>query len=199
MARGAYAEMFKAERARLVAEGKGRQEGRLFIVEQPSKNERHPGYVHLRIWRGNQSKPFVNYLMKPEAAVQEIQRQVDSEKQSQAVAAKWAAEKAARVSEMRKMPVGTILHGSWGYDQTNCELYEVVGRPSAGFAEIRELATESVPGSEGFMACQLRPLPGQYVGPVVKVLIGKNGIKLHEHCHLSPTDPQRTHYSSWYA
>ena len=93
---------------------------------------------------------------------------------------------------------GTVLHGSWGYDQTNAEIFEVVER--RGMAVwIRPLCCESVPGSAGFMSESIRPTPGKYAGPAIKRLIGAYGVKLHAHCSLTPTSPTTAHYSSWYA
>ena len=51
--------------------------------------------------------------------------------------------------------IGTILHSSWGYDQTNCDFYEVVGyTPSNKSVRLRTLGNKVVAGSEGFMSCR---------------------------------------------
>ena len=94
--------------------------------------------------------------------------------------------------------VGTILSGSWGYDQTNAELYEVVEIHGKRVG-IRELKAQTVEGSEGFMSQSIKPLPGQYCGPVIYRLITGSGVKLHESCHLHVSDATSAHYSSWYA
>ena len=47
--------------------------------------------------------------------------------------------------------VGDILHHSWGYDQTNCDFYQVVEVKPASVI-LRKIGTKTVPGSEGFMS-----------------------------------------------
>jgi len=58
--------------------------------------------------------------------------------------------------------VGDILHHSWGYDQTNCDFYQVVEVSKASVA-LRKIATETVPGSEGFMCESLMPKKDAFV------------------------------------
>jgi len=52
--------------------------------------------------------------------------------------------------------VGDILHHSWGYDQTNCDFYQVTEVKPASVV-LRKIGTKTVPGSEGFMSCSLLP------------------------------------------
>ena len=47
--------------------------------------------------------------------------------------------------------VGDILHHSWGYDQTNCDFYQIVEVKKASVV-LRKIGTKSVPGSESFMS-----------------------------------------------
>ena len=52
--------------------------------------------------------------------------------------------------------VGDILHHSWGYDQTNCDFYQVVEVKSVSVV-LRKIGANAVPGSEGFMSESLMP------------------------------------------
>ena len=50
--------------------------------------------------------------------------------------------------------IGTILHASWGYDQTNCDFYEVVGfTPSKKSVRLRTIGNKQVKGTQGMMSC----------------------------------------------
>lgn len=105
---------------------------------------------------------------------------------------------------------GTILDGSWGYDQTNIEFYQVISTsPTSNSITIREIAQETVPGSGGYDSDQRTPCPGKFIGPERRALVqcgykGEAGI----HITVSPTNPDgyrifldkwdgRPRYCSW--
>ena len=107
--------------------------------------------------------------------------------------------------------VGDILNGSWGYDQTNVEYFQIVGMSkSRKSVHIRELCHATVEGSEGFMSCIVMPIKDKFTersevikNKRVQVSAGSNGkvwvsVKLHESCYLYPWDG-KADYKSWYA
>ncbi len=100
---------------------------------------------------------------------------------------------------INKITIDTLLHGSWGYDQTNCELYQVIEKPSRCKVIIREIKSQVVKDSESFMSCTLKPVKNVFVGPEKKCTISAYGVILHRSCTLHPTTENETHYSSWYA
>jgi len=59
-----------------------------------------------------------------------------------------------------KVKTGDLFHTSWGYDQTNTEMYKVVGFTKSGkSAIVREIGMKTKEGSEGFMSDQVMPDP----------------------------------------
>jgi len=58
--------------------------------------------------------------------------------------------------------VGDILHHSWGYDQTNCDFYQVVEVKKASVV-LRKIGAKTVPGSEGFMSESLMPAKDAFI------------------------------------
>lgn len=199
MARGLMAEWAAQERKELESSGKGQVVGSLFIVRQPSTNPKHP--VHVRVWQGKQAKPFYNYVMSEQRADAEIARLIASDKEREAYVAKQKAEDKARKAEAQStFAVGTLLHGSWGYDQTNCELYQIVGRPSASKVEVRAVGYDSFDHGPHGMSEYRRAKKDDLHGPVLTLTINNRGsVKLHDHCYLSPTTENDRHYASWYA
>ena len=107
------------------------------------------------------------------------------------------------------LKVGTILHGSWGYDQTNPEFFEVVERPSPHYAVVRRLEAESVRGEEGFMSDRVVPIPGKWhkwdgkpVRKRIKVGDWRGNPTPHltfKHFSAYPVETDREYYRSWYA
>lgn len=158
-----------------------------------------PGKPLCKAWRGKQSKPFAFYSFR---SIESREAWINQQKQGEDAREVFKAERAqARVSSRQTMleqiQVGTMLHGSWGYDQTNAELWQVVERHGAA-VWIQRLACETVPGSEGFMSEMIRPIPGKVYGEKVKKIIGPNGLAF-ECFTLTPTTADEKHYSSSYA
>ena len=67
-----------------------------------------------------------------------------------------AKKAAARARFANPYKMGDILHHSWGYDQTNCDFYQVVEVKKASVV-LRPIGAKVVEGSEGFMSCSLMP------------------------------------------
>jgi hypothetical protein len=56
--------------------------------------------------------------------------------------------------------IGDCFHTHWGYDQTNVEMYKVVGFTKSGkSAIIREIGMNTVKESEGYMSDSVQPDP----------------------------------------
>jgi len=111
----------------------------------------------------------------------------------------------AKADNVRKLAVGDVLHCSWGYDQTNCEFYEVVALVGKSMVEIRKIASES---DGGGMSGQCVPCPGQYIGqPMRKKAQGErvslasyaNANKLHPIAIVAGKPIYKLQYWSAYA
>lgn len=79
----------------------------------------------------------------------------------------FAQERRQRKQEARSRfenpyKVGDILHHSWGYDQTNCDFYQVVEVKKASVI-LRKIGAKTVEGSEGFMSESLMPEKDAFV------------------------------------
>lgn len=104
-----------------------------------------------------------------------------------------AAELAAGVK------VGDIFVDSWGYEQTNIDMYEVVAKPSPKTVVVREIGYETVEGSEGHMCENVRAVPGSFIGKEMKKRLDNyGGFKTSSFSCARPTTTDSTHYRSWY-
>ncbi len=68
----------------------------------------------------------------------------------------------ARAQFQNPYKVGDILHHSWGYDQTNCDFYQVVEVKKASVV-LRKIGAGTVPGSGGFMSECLMPVKDAFI------------------------------------
>lgn len=77
------------------------------------------------------------------------------------------------------LAVGDVLVAKWGYDQTNCDYYQVTRVFGTRSVEIRELAQEAADDSELSMAGQCVPIKGRFIGePVVKRVDEEGKVKV---------------------
>ena len=109
-----------------------------------------------------------------------------------------AEQKAARQLGAVRLEVGSILCGSWGYDQTNVEFFEVVAlsesRKTCAIRELRHDERATLSGMSGTVL----PLPGEYTGPLLERKRVMNDRVSLDVCTLSLWDG-REMYASHYA
>ena len=96
----------------------------------------------------------------------------------------------ARARFRNPYKVDDILHHSWGYDQTNCDFYQVVEVKKATVI-LRKIGSQTVPGSEGFMCCSLMPTKDDFI---VK---GCQALTNHD-INITPENPTITKRVSFY-
>jgi len=97
--------------------------------------------------------------------------------------------KQARANFKNPYKAGDILHHSWGYDQTNCDFYQVVEVKKASVV-LRKIGAETVPGAEGFMSESLMPRKDHFIVQGYHALTKKGAI--------TPDSPTITKRVSFY-
>lgn len=111
-----------------------------------------------------------------------------------------AADDKARAEAMReRIQVGTILHYSWGYEQTNCDFFQVVARRGAKAVVRRIGSAVDMSRSEGgsSMTEYLLPVRDHFVGPEIVKVIGPFGIRM-DFGTADPVEEGRSYFHSWY-
>jgi hypothetical protein len=104
-----------------------------------------------------------------------------------------AAELAANVE------VGDLFVDSWGYEQTQVDLYQVVAKPTARTVIVREIASQTVKGSEGYDCQNVRAVPNSFIGEEMKKRLDNyGGFKTSSYSCARPTTAEAEHYNSWY-
>lgn len=60
-----------------------------------------------------------------------------------------------------RVKIGDLFHSSWGYDQTNVEMFKIVKiSPSGKTCQVVQIGMKSEEGSGGFMSDSVMPDPG---------------------------------------
>ena len=108
------------------------------------------------------------------------------------------ARAAQRVAAVETVQEGDIYVASWGWEQTNIDAYQVVAKKGATVT-LREVALESVDGSEGFMSDRVVPVKDEFIGAEFKKRITGKYIKIDDVRHASPAEEGKEFYRSWYA
>ena len=73
----------------------------------------------------------------------------------------------------RHVEVGDIFVSTWGYDQTNVDFYEVVGKRGTSTVVIRKVGKKTVKSSQTYD--YVVPRPGVYTGSPIKVRVKFDG------------------------
>jgi hypothetical protein len=205
MSRGLYAELCAGELARLKREGKIESYSNLSVYAyEYAATDGQPRYG-VKVWRGKAAKPYANFYFKTaEARNAWINQQVFAELQLiHHKAEQKAAQKAERAKMAERIDVGTLLHYSWGYDQTQCDFYQVVERRGE-MVTIRAIGDRVVPGSGSANGMSDRRMPARdrFVdGPLGETLtkrIQPWGLSM-DHGHATPCGDNDSFYCSWYA
>lgn len=160
----------------------------------------HP-YIGATVWRGKSLRPERYSFKNIDARETWITRQKEAADQVASLKTcrlqerKDAAQKAADAIQ-----VGTILHYSWGYEQTNCQFFQVIAK-SGRKITIREIASKSVgnPGGSS-MSDYVSPVRDAFLEnepPIDKIITGY-GVSMPHGC-ASPCPEDGKFYSSWYA
>lgn len=148
---------------------------------------------------GRRSTPDWRYRFETEDSRQlYINQHILGERERKAADNIYKAErKAQKEAEFKNIKVGDIFHQGGGYDQTNCRFYELVALKGKT-GTFRSIGMETVPGSESFMSCRERPLPGDFRGEEFKCRINGETIK-PGYDYASKCNPKSDFYHSWYA
>jgi hypothetical protein len=151
-----------------------------------------------KAWRGKQSKPYAFYTFRTaQARAEWMQEQRDGADAHRKFKAEETAAQSKALAKMREqLQVGTILHTSWGYDQTNVEFFEVVERKPASVV-VREISSDLE--ETAFMQGRRTPCPGEYIGPPMLRRISPTGVKIDDVRYAWPTEPGKAIGCSWYA
>lgn len=151
----------------------------------------------IKEWCGRSLRPKSWYFRSEGERQEHVDRLIASEKAREEFRAKMKAEEAAHLAKMMEtIQVGTLLHYSWGYDQTQCDYFQVVEKRGR-VVILREIGCEVVPGSEGFMSDRRRPVADKFYGEPIRKMIGAYGIRM-DHGSASPCKADEANYCSWY-
>ncbi|MFL6285719.1 MAG: hypothetical protein ACJ74Q_21485 [Pyrinomonadaceae bacterium] len=97
------------------------------------------------VFVGKQNKPALHTQYRStERREQHVREYIESRRKVE----EYKAERnAQRRGFQHSYKVGDVLHYSWGYEQTNCEFYQVTAT-TPGTVTMREIAQDAVPDSQ---------------------------------------------------
>lgn len=156
------------------------------------------GSPALSVWRGKERRPYINYSFRAMSdrdlflneAIEAADRREAERREIE------SADAAGLETAMNEFTPGAILQGSWGYEQTNQEFWQVIER-SGRKVIVRRLNKRNT-GSTGYMSNNEMPIPDSYAGDPVTKMINKRGRLVFENFTLSLWDGREvesTHYA----
>lgn len=151
------------------------------------------GYYRVKAYRGRATKPLAFYRYSTVAQRDNfIERLKADEDRREEI-------RQARKSVPNSFQLGDILHYSWGYDQTQCEFYQVVGLTPRGIKIRRvEAMIMTGSGSSNGMSDRRMPVKDNFIGEVLsKVVKSDDAVKMD--CGYARKWDGQAKYCSWYA
>lgn len=126
----------------------------------------------LEVFKNGRWEPLTNQLLEKfdhEAYVARMEK-----------AAERKAKSAAKANEAAAgIKVGDIFHSNWGYEQTNCEFYQVVAK-SSQYVTVREIGQDYE--ETGYMSGNVTPRPGDFLESSFTIRDNMHG----KRCKVSP-------------
>lgn len=104
----------------------------------------------------------------------------------------------ARKEAVANVQEGDIYVAVWGWEQTNVDAYQVVGKKGATVT-LREIGLQTIEGSEGFMCDRVVPVKDAFIGPEFKKRITGKYITITDVQRAGPAEEGKEFYRSWYA
>jgi hypothetical protein len=142
-----------------------------------------------------------------ERMIQDVKNVMDSTEKYKKEKEEYKQQKKERHQEGLKnikniIKVGDIVYNSWGYEQTNIDFYQVVKVLDASVI-IRPISSEQVPGTEGFMSANVKPVPNSFIGDEMRKNVTFYGDKYYLPSKFGSISKYENGdegiYSSWYA
>lgn len=152
---------------------------------------------------GKAKKPRYYYSFKCELdAARFIKKQTEEElKYINARIDEKEEEKELKKNYKTSLKVGDVLHGSWGYDMTINEFYQITEIRNRTVI-LREIGMERK--ASGYYYEDVKPSVGSFIGEPIKRILQVNFyngqaheyIKLNEVCNLTLCDTDRYYYEN---
>ncbi len=161
------------------------------------------GKPTLTVWMPKAIKPHINYYYNTEEAREKkIQEAITNYINWQLIKEERKKERVGTPEMLELIKVGDIFHYSWGYEQTNCEFYQVVNKnhKTVTIREIGQKTADDSIFSHG-MADYRLAVKDDFVGEPIKKLItfisGKPIINFK--FGIGTIWDGKPEYNSWYA
>lgn len=177
----------------------GDTDAAVFIYDKLGENRGSP-YGGIA-FHGRANKPDWHFTFKTEERrAEKIAEYLAGRKAS----AEYKTKRKTERNAPHPLKLGTILHTSWGYDQTNVEYFEVTRIIGPHTVELRELKQDRT--TTGFMCGRCKPIAGQYLSPryegddsglpIVRRARGDGSVKISE-CRTAWVGDKEAYWSSY--
>jgi len=190
----------KLKRGRFTPEGATK-------IEQQESN--HVVYVYTNMhgqlcaiaYGGRRTKPDFQYSFPTEERrAAYIKKYLEDQlKRHRQTEERKALLKQQKKAELEKLKVGAIFHSGWGYEQTQCDFYQLI-ELKGQTGTFRQIAAATVPGSEGMDCDRRKAVKDKFIGePFTKRLQGNRfNLESWKSASLVEDPENDSFYCSWY-
>lgn len=104
--------------------------------------------------------------------------------------------KAQNIEAVKNLKVGDVFHCSWGYDQTQCDFYQLVALKGIT-GTFRPIYAATVEGSENYDSDRRTPCVDDFKGEEFKKRLNGDRFKVNSYSSAYKCAPTDNFYCSW--
>lgn len=97
---------------------------------------------------------------------------------------------------VNEVNVGDVFCSTWGYEQSNCDFYQVVGL-TAGNKSVKVRTINQQVVNNGMMSGEAIPVKDSFVGDIQTKRLKGDGFRVTSFSWAFKTDWNKPHYCSW--
>jgi len=148
------------------------------------------------VYMGKQSKPFGNYsFQNSEKRARYVEKAFQSIKDHYDRVANRRKE---RCEAGHSLQVGHVLVSKWGYDQTNCDFYQVTALIGSKTVEIRPIGSlQAAKGNESWLTGHVIPNIDNFTGEPMRKRAIRDHVGIEHGRYASIWDGKPEWYSSY--
>ena len=153
------------------------------------------GYLVGLVFFGKQANPIWHYRIE---TLEKFEEKYTSLFESKRKSEEFKKERRAKLKATgRGVEVGDVMVCSWGYDQTQCDFYQVVELVGTASIKVREIGCEAIEQT-GPMAEYVKPVKDSFKGEAFTKRVKDGSMAMTSFSTARKTDWNDKHYVSWY-
>jgi len=129
------------------------------------KGKNVKGSPTIHIWKPKAIKPYATFYFNSIPARESyLEKQIESYNAYKKIKEERKKARKGTDEDLKKIQVGSIFHYSWGYDQTNCEFFQVIEKKGR-MVIVKEISQKRIGEAVSCMSDYKMPIKDSFLKP----------------------------------